>query len=393
MAESSTSDDATTRIVRAPSALLSQLNWLSKSNANAAGTDVYEYPFFSDAHITGEFADGLGPYAFLNAVPISDGPGVVNAPIVLRTEIHLGEYHPDMSKTDEALYHGGTLVDEIAALASVSLGVRVRAGGETRRFEPGKDPYGRPCAWNDQPKPLVRVRGNRFILPSVVGTHSMDQLEMMKSVPLIEPARYVNLIRACKFYQDALWVAESEPNLAWLMFVSALETAANDVYANDASPDERLRESKPDLAEILEEHGGRELVNQVSQLIAHTFGATKKFIDFTMQFMPSEPQQRPDQEWLQVKWSKGGLRKVLHRVYDYRSRCLHGGIPFPAPMFEAPFYSSAGSLPSEVPLTGLASHSRGGTWMPKDTPINLHCFHYIARGVLLNWWRAMLNGG
>jgi len=375
-----------------PRALLSQLNWLRVS-PDDIDTPIYEYPLFSDAHITGEVPNGLGPYSFLNAVPIPSGPGVVNAPIVLRAVIYLGEYRPDMSKTDESLYHGGTLVDEIAALASLALGVRIRAGGETRRFEPGKDPYGRPCAWNDEPRPVVRVRRNHLVLPSVTGTHSMDPLGTLKSIPLIDPARYVSLIRACKFYQDALWVAESEPNLAWLMFVSALETAANDVYQTDASAEERLRDSKPDLATLLEQHGGHQLVTQVADMIAHTFGATKKFIDFTMQFMPDPPPQRPEQDWLCVKWSKTSLKTILNSVYGYRSRSLHAGLPFPAPMLEAPFKFAADAPPSEVPLTGLASHSRGGTWMPKDTPINLHCFHYITRGVLLNWWQNVLNDG
>ena len=176
-----------------PTAALSQLNWLNVSPENT-GTHTYEYPLYSDAHITGEFIDGLGPYSFLNTVPIPNGPGVVNAPIVLRVAIHLGEYRPDMSKTNELLYHGGTLVDEIAALSSVALGVRIRAGGESRQFEPGKDPHGRPCAWNDEPKPIVRVRRNRLILPSVVGTHSMDELEILKSIPLINFDRYIHLI-------------------------------------------------------------------------------------------------------------------------------------------------------------------------------------------------------
>ncbi|WP_372715967.1 hypothetical protein [Novipirellula sp.] len=373
-----------------PRALLSQLNWLRVST-DETKTPIYEYPLFSDAHLTGEVNEGLGPYSFLNAVPISNGPGVVNAPIVLRAVYYLGNCLPDMSKTDESLYHGGTLVDEIAALASLALGIRVRAGGETRRFEPGQDPYGRPCAWNDEPRPVIRVRRNHLVLPSVTGTHSMDPLEILKSVPLIAPDRYVNLIRACKSYQDALWVAESEPNLAWLMLVSALETAANDVYTTESTADERLRDSKPDLASLLEQHGGTQLVNQVADMISHTFGATKKFIDFTMCFMPDEPENRPEQEWMRVKWSKTSLKKVLNTVYEYRSRSLHAGLPFPAPMFEAPFKIAADSSLSDVPMTGLASHSRGGTWMPKDTRINLHGFHYITRGVLLNWWQSIQN--
>lgn len=370
---------------------LNWLNWLDVSDKDTAA--VVEYPFYSDAHITDEFTDGLGPYSFLNTVPFPCSPGVVNSPIILRAAILLPQSFPDNDKleTDESLYHGGGTVDELAALTSVALGVRIRAGDESRRFESGQDRYGRPSDWRFKPKPVVHVQPNRqsLILPAVVDTHPMSQLEIMESIPRIKPDRYVNLIRACRFYQDALWIAESEPNLAWLMFVSALETAANDVYTTDASPDERLRDAKPDLAELLEKHGGDELVHKVAESIAHTLGATKKFIDFTMQFMPDKPDQRPEHEFRQVKWSNSGLKKILNKVYEYRSRALHGGIPFPVPMLGSPSYASQDSPASEIPLTGLALHSRGGTWIQKDTPINLHCFHYITRGALLKWWEEM----
>ncbi len=376
--------------------LPSQLNWLKSLNVpDANALAVVEYPFYSDAHITGEFTDGLGPYSFLNSVPLYDGPGVVNSPIILRAAIHLPQPEPqsvpppDKFKTDESLYHGGDFVDELAALTSVALGVRIRAGDESRRFEPGQDQYGRPFDWKLKPKPVVHVQPYRLILPSVVGEHPMSRLKILKSIPQIEPTRYVSLIRACRSYQDALWIAESEPNLAWLMFVSALETAANDVYTIDASPDERLRDAKPELAELLEKHGDDELIHKVAESIADTLGATKKFIDFTMQFMPDKPDQRPDHESLRVEWSKSGLKKILRKVYGYRSRALHDGKPFPAPMLRSPLYDSPNLPTSEVPRIGLAFHSHGGTWIPKDIPINLHCFHYITRGALLKWWEEM----
>ena len=391
MAELSQSDD----IQSPPDAntgaeLLSQLNWFNWLNvSDFHDATVVEYPFYSDAHITGEFREGLGPYSFLNTVPFPGGPGIVNAPIILRAAIHLPDFHPpDRWETDESLYHGGLWEDELAALTSVALGVRIHAGGISREFEPGQDPYGQPREWQHKPKPVVRARSNQLILPSVVGTHSMDELKILESIPQIDPDRYISLIRACRSYQNALWIVESEPNLAWLLFVSALETAANDVYETDASPDERLIISKPDLAKLLIQHGGDELVRQVAELIAPTLGATKKFIDFTMQFMPNEPDQRPDQKWLQVKWSKTGLKKVLNKVYEYRSRSLHGGIPFPDPMLRFPDPIDRDSSPPEVPL-GSASYS--GTWLEKDIPINLHCFHYITRGVLLNWWQDALT--
>ena len=99
-----------------------------------------------------------------------------------------------------------------------------------------------------------------------------------------------------------------------------------------------------------------------------------------MRFRPDEPSQRPDQEQLQVEWTNTGLKKVLNKVYKYRSRYLHAGKPFPAPMLQPPDPIGVYPYPPEVP-SGLASASHSGIWMQKDTPINLHCFplHYSRR--------------
>ena len=183
------------------SSQLNWLNWLGVSDEDTAA--VVEYPFYSDAHITDEFTDGLGPYSFLNTIPLHNAPGVINSPIILRAEIHLPQPvpqsvpPPDKFKTDESLYHGGDTVDELAALTSVALGVRIRAGDQSRRFEPGQDRYGQPSDWGIKPKPVVHVQPNRLnlILPSVVDTHPMSQLEIMKSIPRIKPDRYVELTR------------------------------------------------------------------------------------------------------------------------------------------------------------------------------------------------------
>ena len=102
---------------------LNWLNWIDESDDNT--TSVVEYPFYSDAHITGEFTDGLGPYSFLNTIPLHNAPGVINSPVILRAAIHLTQPEPqsaplpDKFKTDESLYHGGDTVDELAALTSV----------------------------------------------------------------------------------------------------------------------------------------------------------------------------------------------------------------------------------------------------------------------------------
>ena len=69
-----------------PPTLLSQLNWQA-ADAGEESRGILEYPLYSDTHIVGERPDGFGPYAFLNTVPIPDGPGNVNAPIVVRINV------------------------------------------------------------------------------------------------------------------------------------------------------------------------------------------------------------------------------------------------------------------------------------------------------------------
>ena len=102
-----------------------------------------EYPLFTDAHITGELRDGLGPYKLLNTIPMSWNTQVLTPTIVLRAEYYL-EDTPSTTgkgKTTTERYHGGWLSDEIAALTSLCLGIRLKAGGCTREFDPDGDPH------------------------------------------------------------------------------------------------------------------------------------------------------------------------------------------------------------------------------------------------------------
>jgi hypothetical protein len=75
---------------------------------------------FTRTHkITGEIRSDLGPYLLINTVPIplKSGYGVALPAIILRAEIHhrRDPYEfPPMTATDDSIYHGGDLEDEIA---------------------------------------------------------------------------------------------------------------------------------------------------------------------------------------------------------------------------------------------------------------------------------------
>ncbi|MBA2116087.1 hypothetical protein [Bremerella alba] len=365
--------------------LPSQENWVNFSD----GTSEYpmaEYRFYSDAYVTGQVTSGLGPYSFHNTIPAQHHGDQLTSPIVLRVVLALSPTgSPDFSQTDETVYHGGSLDDEIAALTSLLIGIRIRSGGECREFRPGDDPLGRPIAIRETLPPILRVRRGNLRLPSVAGQHNMGELKKLTIIPKLDATRYANLVRACKLYQDALWLAESEPNFAWLMLVSALEVAACDFDTSTGNNEERFRRSKPKVVELLEKHGVPDLVTPIADELTHTLGAMTKFVKFSKKFIPSAPDLRP-LPWMQVKWTKSGLTPLLCKIYEYRSRALHGGIPFPLPMLEPPRRFDEGPAFPETATWGEAVSAKSGTWLKEDLPMNLHCFHYLVRGILLNWW-------
>jgi len=152
-----------------------------------------------------------------------------------------------MRKTSADRYHGGSFQEEIAALTSLAMGGRFRAGNSTRRFEPGGDPRGRPIVSGSRrmAPTLIRELHFRWRLPSAVeGEHSLDSLEILSRLPTLRPDLAVSLVRAARLYQDSLWLIESEPSLAWLMLVSAVETAANRWQTEKGDPLDRVRENR-----------------------------------------------------------------------------------------------------------------------------------------------------
>lgn len=199
------------------------LNWVAARERKPL-LHTAEYPLYTDAQIIGEAT--YGPYTFLNTIGMPAGN--VRAALVLRYDWHWIFPHPDWSRTDAERYHGGSPADEVAGLASLCLGARFKAGDSTRVFRPGDDPKGRPTALLSRPIPLL-VLSNFYgrVLPRVAeGQRSLELLAPLAMLPDLDELAALTLIRCARIYQDALWIAESQPQLAWLLLVSALETAA-----------------------------------------------------------------------------------------------------------------------------------------------------------------------
>lgn len=110
-------------------------NWKAQQSAEEAEL-AYEVPLYSDAQVVSEIRDGLGPYRFLNPVALPRDRQARPA-VYVRVDVH---HAPEpgallrAGRTVDDVYHGGWLNDEIAALLSLSVGGRFRAGPESRRF-------------------------------------------------------------------------------------------------------------------------------------------------------------------------------------------------------------------------------------------------------------------
>jgi len=370
---------------------LSYDNWRA-SDAGEKMLGEYEYLIYTDAWLTGEVTDGVGPYKFFNLGPSLEEPGRVWPTVALRLSIHVSFDPPKMDKTDALRYHGGSMTDEIAALASLKCGVRLRSGGQTRRFEANGDPQGRPVAWSDRRDPELGsfIGTRRLRLPTVTGQHSMMPIQEMKSFPSLAPDHAIGLVRSARLYQDALWLSESEPNLSWLMLVSAVETAANLWRSVNDPPLERLKASRGEFVKYLESTAVAGLPERVADEFTDSIGATKKFVDFLLEYAPPAPEKRPS-EWGQVDWSNDNLRRAFAKIYVHRSKALHTGIPFPAPMCQPPAKYEASWLAVEERPTPKAVSVAGGTWLERDMPMLLHTFEYIARRALNAWWSSLAN--
>lgn len=340
----------------------------------------FECPFFGDAHISGEIPNGFGPYQIINGLSGQEDYGTPRQVLVLRCNQYGEAENVSLNKTMDEGYHGGTLPDEVAALISLVLGVRMKAGSINRLFFAGGDPKGIPFG-HGSGIPNLLIRGQKPIVPRALGTHELNDSSLAKRLLVLSSKDLIALVRAARYFQDGLWLAESDPALAWILFVSAIEIAANRWREADETPEEKLLESKPKLVSDLKDIGGQELVSRIASEFVPYMGATKKFIDFLHEFRPEPPSIRPMSNY-QLSWQDKSYKKAMNKIYAYRSRALHGGKPFPMPMCMPPNDWASDGVPHEV--IGHNMGSADAAWNVKDLPMYLHMFVYIVQGSLLN---------
>ncbi len=361
-------------------------NWLA-FQAGEPRLRAFEFALYTDARVTSSVPN-LGPYALINTIGMRAEmrEGLASFALALRVGLHVQET-PNLigvePRTRPGSYHGGWTHDEIASLLSLALGIRCRCGGMTRLFVSEDDAAGSPLEAEHHPPHLSPPPpGQRSILEGIAReVHLPDAEELLRSYPTVPRRAAIDLVRAARLYQSAVWLADADPTLAWLQLVGALETAAAGWSGvSRLTPPERLRLAWPELAAELH-RGDAQTASAVATMLAPQVRSQARVLQFVEHHKPSPPPQRPSMG--QLDWSR--LTTHVRTVYDLRSRALHSGLPFPAPMCSPPL-TAGDDTPWEAP--GTVSQG-DAVWTEESAPMHLHVFEYVVRGVLTRWWRTL----
>lgn len=360
-------------------------NWLLYLDSQGC-LYMSEFPMYSDVTVRAEVLEGMGPLTFHNALPFKqEGSGDVVIPVVVRVGFYSKPDLPNLSESSYAHYHGGWLPDEIAALLSLALGARFFAGDSIREFDSyDNDPLGKPLFTNRTFPPISHISTKRHILPEVSQSKDLRDICFFESFGKLSPAIAERVIQCSRQYQNALWVAESNPELCWLMLISAIEIAANEWAKSEQIKLSDLETSYPEFFDELVKNENQVLLNLAAETFAPITKATAKFIKFCKEFSPKNLEQKDSTGF---KYSSTQLSKSLSTIYNHRSKALHSGIPFPAPMCSPPDEYEKGVF-RQVP-NSLGVYTKGAVWVGSDIPMNLHLFHFLTREILLSWVRSL----
>lgn len=326
----------------------------------------------------------IGPYKlFFKSIAKNN---VAQTLITIRAELYSN--NKSKKEIEETLHFDANIGHEVSALISLAIGVKIRYGGITRRISHPSitlsDPFGEPLLPESEWRPPLEVADLFPILPSTSGTKFADDLTVLNNLINAKPAQYKAFINSARIYQDSLELADRDPNLSWILMVSALETAANIENLLLTEPITLFECAHPNLHEFLSEHKVPEILTEVAKTIAPTLKATNKFLSFCVKYLPDAPRDRPDEEKHRIEWTEESLKKCLGIVYNYRSVYLHTGKRFPSLMLEAPHRSA------EKPNVEMARNYRNREWKDKEVPITFDSFHYLCRGILINWCKSFV---
>ena len=365
-------------------------NWNAHDEGSAEIENVDD-----ELHSDRRFSGGpttFGPYTLSTIIrpDRSSGPSRVGPAIRLHLGVH-AHLIPDvvvdgkLVKPNSDAYHGGDASDELAALVSLALGVRLRVAGTAQMSLIHEHNDSQTPVYLEVPTLAHPGRPDRESVPAALTRPAdLGKIYRLETFPNIDEKAQVELVRAARAYATGLWWANEDPNLAWLQLVTAVETGANFRQKSTAAPATLVEHLWPELWAALQP-ADEPIRADVAALLAEQIRATRKFIDFLVDLAPDPPEVRPS--FGELAWDS--MEEHAKLIYRHRSKALHTGKPFPLPMLGEPRTEENGST-QEVPY-GLNSGGLGGVWDAKEAPMLLSTFEFIARGALLAWWDELAS--
>ncbi|MCL4065938.1 hypothetical protein M3484_05095 [Pseudomonas sp. GX19020] len=346
--------------------------------------NVFECRLFSDAFLLGEARD-LGPISVLNGVPHRRyGDDYAMKPVaILRTFDHRPmEAWSPKETSSFSHYHGGQIFDEAAALLGLILDVRVAAGLPERDFLIDDDPFGRPTLYHRDFEPSYNPGRRSEQMPRLLRQTSMEPLSRLTTLGQLCEADATALVKAARMFQNATWIANADPAMAWLMYVSAAETTAVRYDTGASAPDIDPATSYPKIVKILEKSGRMDLLPEILGALRPQTRALAKFLHFIARFSPRPPEPRPQHG--AFDFSELSVRAAMKSIYTHRSNALHSGTAMPLPMCLPPSVGKQGEV-VETPW-GVGTETRDANWLHDETPMLLGTFAHIVREAILGWW-------
>lgn len=341
-----------------------------------------EFAFYSDANVwVNELS--VGPFDFIPiGANVRPRVGKLERALVMRRWDHIFDRSEHAAGEHDPVSYmvGGDVGEEMSALLGLALGRRFRSGGTVREaIAPEEVPIGSPNEMYHQP-PVLESPHDHPMIPWIVDEVSLEEARsLFELYPTLDGVDAVALVRSARQYVDGLWLADSDPRLAWIKFVGALEAASN--RRDDArheDPVAQLKRHKPALHRLLA-HESPEALEAVAGEVARLYWQSSKVWSFVKAFDPGPPSIRPEEDFLRFDWSR--LEEAIFTFYDYRSRDLHDGIPWPIGLCQPPEPTESGL--TEVANMGYRAH------MDKELPLmEMYVFAYLVGGAIRNWWRS-----
>jgi hypothetical protein len=353
---------------------------------------IVEYIVYSDCWFLGNLDGWDLPFQIDNLVPAFAPQNATCPRLVLRL-IEYGELADlvgsgDLS-TDESRFSGESLHEEILSFASLVLGSRLVSGGTFREFSTDTLDFGRPDGmWCGNANTGHASSRGHARAPRLLGQRDLTQLapRFARFRDAARPLSAMTVARVARLFRTAAWYAEVEPDVAWVLLVSALEKAA---AAWDLSKHDRtqvFRAEHSDLARRVEACGP-DLLDSVAELVVNRRTLGKRLQEFIATHCEAPSGTRQPGGVGSVNWTPQSLREIGKFAYDARSKYLHEGKPFPPAVSEPPLPMPENNSVrwTQRPCIGLAQVQASGRWATGDLPILLDAFFHVAQNSLSNW--------